>query len=117
MKLILTLLSVVLLSCCCQSNQKRLPTKIEYMRIGFENGKEAYLQIQGTGIYEIRFNDLRQQVIESPENSCGDSGYETIAIDVSFFSAITEHEYNIKHLGVEPTPIPDTTTPETPTTF
>jgi len=117
MKILITLLGLALLGSCCQPNQKRLPTKVEYLRIGFENSKETYLQIQGTGIYGIRYNDLRQQIIESPENGCNGSGYEVIATDVNFFSVISEHEYNIKHLGVEPTPIPDTTTPETPTIF
>jgi hypothetical protein len=31
-----------------------------------------------------------------------------IASDVNFFSVVSEHEYNIKHLGVESTPPPPT---------
>jgi len=101
----------VLLGSCCQPNQKRLPTKVEYLRIGFENGKESYLQIQGTGIYEIKYDDeLHMQVVENPANSCAGKATDMIASDVNFFSVVSEHEYNIKHLGVEPTPV--TTTPE-----
>lgn len=101
----------VLLGSCCQPNQKRLPTKVEYLRIGFENGKESYLQIQGTGIYEIKYDDeLHMQVVENPAQSCAGKATDMIAADVNFFSVVSEHEYNIKHLGVEPTPV--TTTPE-----
>jgi hypothetical protein len=101
----------VLLGSCCQPNQKRLPTKVEYLRIGFENGKESYLQIQGTGLYEIRYGDeLHMQVVENPAQACAGKGSDMIASDVNFFSVVSEHEYNIKHLGVEATPV--TPTPE-----
>lgn len=104
-KLILIASAILLLASCCQPKQERLPTKTEYLRIGFDNGKESYLRIQGTGIYEIKYNDeLNMQVLEHPENACNQSGFEMIANDVNFFSVVSEHEYNIKHLGVEPTP-------------
>jgi hypothetical protein len=99
----------VLLGGCCQPNQQRLPTKVEYLRIGFENGKESYLQIQGTGLYEIRYGDeLHMQVVENPSESCNGKATDMIASDVNFFSVVSEHEYNIKHLGVESTPPPPT---------
>ena len=99
----------VLLGSCCQPNQKRLPTKVEYLRIGFENGKESYLQIQGTGLYEIRYGDeLHMQVVENPSESCNGKATDMIASDVNFFSVVSEHEYNIKHLGVEATPVTPT---------
>jgi hypothetical protein len=100
----------VLLGSCCQPNQQRLPTKVEYLRIGFENGKESYLQIQGTGLYEIQYGNLHMQVVENINESCNGKSTDIIASDVNFFSVVSEHEYNIKHLGVEPTPV--TTTPE-----
>jgi hypothetical protein len=97
----------VLLGSCCQPNQKRLPTKVEYLRIGFESGKESYLQIQGTGIYEIKYGDeLTMQVVENSNQSCNGNATETLAKNVNFFSVVSEHEYNIKHLGVESTPPP-----------
>lgn len=109
-KLILIVSTILLLGSCCKPNQERLPTKTEYLRIGFDNGKESYLQIQGTGIYEIKYGDeLNMQVVEQPGNSCNHSGYEMIANDVNFFSVVSEHEYNIKHLGVDPTPVTTTT--------
>jgi hypothetical protein len=95
----------VLLGSCCQPNQKRLPTKVEYLRIGFENGKEYYTQINGTGLYKIQYSDLVMQVVEQPEESCERNAFEIIATDINFFSVVSEHEYNIKHLGVEPTPV------------
>lgn len=51
---------------CCKSNTgtDRLPTKIEYLRIGFENTKEVYIQINGTGIYDLYYGDLRMAVLE-----------------------------------------------------
>lgn len=105
-KLILIASAILLLGSCCKPKQERLPTKTEYLRIGFENGTESYLQIQGTGIYEIKYGDeLNMQVAEQPGLSCNNSGYEMIANDVNFFSVVSEHEYNIKHLGVEPTPV------------
>ncbi len=105
-KLILIASAILLLASCCQPNQKRLSTKIEYLRIGFENGKESYLQINGTGLYEIRYGDeLTMQAVEQPEQSCNGNAFETIATDVNFFSVVSEHEYNIKHLGVEATPV------------
>lgn len=101
----------VLLGSCCQPNQKRLPTKVEYLRIGFENGKETYLQVQGTGLYEIKYDDeLHMQVVEDPAQSCSGKATDMIAADVNFFSVVSEHEYNIKNLGVEATPV--TPTPE-----
>ena len=97
----------VLLGSCCQPNQKRLPTKVEYLRIGFENGNESYLQIQGTGIYKIRYDDeLHMQIVENPNEACNGTSTEMLASDVNFFSVVSEHEYNIKHLGVESTPPP-----------
>ena len=102
----LLIILAVLLGSCCQPNQKRLPTKVEYLRIGFENGKESYLQIQGTGLYEIRYDDeLHMQVVENPNESCAGQATQMIAADVNFFSVVSEHEYNIKHLGVTPTPV------------
>ena len=106
-KLILIASAILLLGSCCRPKQERLPTKTEYLRIGFDNGKESYLNIQGTGIYEIKYGDeLNMQVVERPGEACNHSGYEMIANDVNFFSVVSEHEYNIKHLGVEPTPPP-----------
>lgn len=106
-KLILITSAILLLGSCCKPNQERLPTKTEYLRIGFENGKESYLQIQGTGIYELKYgDDLTMQVVERPGEACNGNAFETIATDVNFFSVVSEHEYNIKHLGVEPTPPP-----------
>ncbi len=87
------------------------------MRIGFENGKEVYLQIEGTGMYEVMYDDLVQQVVENTSTACSGEAYNKIASNVSFFSVISKEEYEIKHLGVEPTPIPDTSIPETSTTF
>lgn len=105
MKLTLTILTIILLGSCCGSNQSPLPTKTEYIRIGFQNGKESYLQIQGTGRYEIRFDDLVQSRVEYPEHAC-DYGYEKIATNVSFFSVVSKEEYEIKHLNKEPEPQP-----------
>ena len=105
-KIILIASTLLLLGSCCQPNQKRLPTKIEYLRIGFENGKEYYTQINGTGLYKILYSDLVMQVVEQPEESCERNAFEIIATDINFFSVVSEHEYNIKHLGVEPTPPP-----------
>jgi hypothetical protein len=108
-KLILIASTILLLGSCCP-NQKRLSTtKVEYLRIGFENGKESYLQINGTGLYKIRYDDLVMQIIEHPEHACNEQGFETIASDVNFFSVVSEQEYNIKHLGVEPTSTPSPT--------
>lgn len=110
-KIILIASTILLLGSCCQPNQKRLPTKIEYLRIGFENGKESYLQINGTGLYEIKYGDeLTMQVVEQPGESCNGDAFETIAKEVNFFSVVSEQEYNIKHLGVEATSITPTTT-------
>jgi hypothetical protein len=112
-KLILIASTILLLGSCCRPNQKRLPTKTEYLRIGFDNGKESYLQIQGTGIYELKYDDeLNMQVVEHPGEACNMDGYEMIANDVNFFSVVSEHEYNIKHLGVAPTPLTNTTPTE-----
>lgn len=112
MKIFLIILSTIILVGCCKPNQKRLSTKIEYLRIGFENGKESYLQINGTGLYEIKYGDeLTMQVVEHPEESCNGNAFETIAKDVNFFSVVSEHEYNIKHLGTGPSPV------TTPTDF
>lgn len=108
-KLILIASTILLLGSCCQPNQKRLPTKVEYLRIGFENGRESYLQINGTGSYEIKYDELVMQKVENPESACSGQGFETIATDVNFFSVVSEQEYNIKHLGVAPTPV---TTPD-----
>jgi hypothetical protein len=109
-KIILTASTLLLLGSCCQPNQKRLPTKIEYLRIGFENGKESYLQINGTGLYKIRYDDLAMQTVENPDHACNQDGFETIAADVNFFSVVSEQEYNIKHLGASPTSITPSTT-------
>jgi len=49
------------------------------------------------------------QIIEHPEHACNEQGFETIASDVNFFSVVSEQEYNIKHLGVEPTSTPSPT--------
>jgi hypothetical protein len=110
-KIILIVSTLLLLGSCCQPNQKRLPTKIEYLRIGFENGKESYLQINGTGLYGIKYGDeLTMQVVEQPGQSCSGDAFETIAKEVNFFSVVSEHEYSIKHLGVEATPVTNQTT-------
>jgi len=110
-KIILTVSTLLLLGSCCQPNQKRLSTKIEYLRIGFENGKESYLQINGTGLYGIKYGDeLTMQVVEQPGESCNGDAFETIAKEVNFFSVVSEHEYSIKHLGAEATPVTNQTT-------
>lgn len=95
MKTFVLLVTILLICGCDCDSQQRLPTKNEFIRVGFIDGKESCIQIKGTGVYEIRYDDLVQQIIENPEQSC-ESGYEKIATDVRFFSVITEHEYNIK---------------------
>jgi hypothetical protein len=50
------------------------------------------------------------QVVENPSESCNGKSTEMLASDVNFFSVVSEHEYNIKHLGVEPTPVETQTT-------
>jgi len=111
MKIFLIILSTIILVGCCKSNTgtDRLPTKIEYLRIGFENTKEVYIQINGTGIYDLYYGDLRMAVLENPELACS-GGYEKIANDVTFYSVVSESEYNSKHLNIETTPTPE---PET----
>lgn len=107
-KILLIALTLFILGCGQPLNQlPSLPTKTEYLRIGFSNGKEIYLQVNGTSRYTILYDDLYLQLSE--KNSCGECRKDKIATDVTYFTIVSEQEYNIKHLGIN---APITTTPE-----
>lgn len=95
-KLLTTLLVLLSLTSCCTKTNKKLPTKVEYLRVGFESGKEAYLRVSGTGIYKIIYDDELAQQNYEEAISCNRDNYQTIATNVAYFSVITEEEYNKK---------------------
>lgn len=90
-KIIILLMAILSLSSCCNNNKLQLKTN--FLKIGFQNGSETHLRINGSGEYVIRYNDLYQILYENPETVCNSDGYQKIAINVSYFSIITEQEY------------------------
>lgn len=85
-----------LVGCCDDKNNKKLPTKIDYIRIGFDSGKESCIRINGTGKYKIRYGDELVQQVYDETCSCDVEIYQVIADNVIYFSVITEEEYNRK---------------------
>jgi len=89
--LLLTILSITLFGCggVCEE----IPSKINYVKVGFPNHTDVYLRIDGTGKFGIRYDDL----VQNKYNNC--ETYDVIAVNVSHYSIITEEEYN-KSVGL-----------------
>jgi hypothetical protein len=90
---LLTILSIVLVGCesPCQSN----PNTVTFLKVGFEEKKdEYYIRVEGSKELGILYGNLVQYPCINNTNK-----YNIVAIDVSYFSPITEGEYN-KHNGL-----------------
>jgi hypothetical protein len=89
---LIIILSTTLLSCgtVCQE----LPTKVSYLRVGFPEHTDTYLRVEGSGRFGIAYNNL----IQFKHSSC-DNEFEGIATKITYFSVITEEEYN-KSVGL-----------------
>ena len=96
-------ISIIGIGCCkpVPKDMKPLSLKTEYLRIGFFNGKETYLQIQGTGSYSLKYNDLYMNLYDS-KDLCLSSSQEKIVSEISFYSVISEEEYKLKYLEIKP---------------
>ena len=84
--LLLTISSITLFGCggVCEE----IPSKINYIKVGFPYRTDVYLRIDGTGKFGIRYDDL----VQNKYNNC--ETYDVIAVNVSHYSVITEEEYN-----------------------
>jgi hypothetical protein len=89
--LLLTISSTILFGCGNVCNE--IPSKINYIKVGFPNRADVYLRIEGTGKFDIRYNNL----IQMKSDNC--QTYDTIALDISHYSVISEEEYN-KYIGL-----------------
>jgi hypothetical protein len=90
---LLTILSIVLVGCDspCQLN----PSVVTFLKIGFEEKKNEYfIRVEGSKELGILYGNLVQYPCSNNTNK-----YNIVAIDVSYFSPITEGEYN-KHNGL-----------------
>lgn len=72
----------------CGRGCEEIPSKINFIKVGFPKHVDTYLRVDGSGIFTIQYHDLTQQKYRY----CGE--YQVIASNVSYFSIITEEEYN-----------------------
>ena len=97
-KILLLTLLISILTGCSNGGCVEYPSKVNYIRVGCSVGitddvREVYLRINGSGVFEIRYDHLIQL------KTIGCDYYETVANDVVYFSDITEEEYN-KSVGI-----------------
>jgi hypothetical protein len=90
--LLLTILSITLFG--CGTDCQELPTKVSYLRVGFPEHTDTYLRVEGSGRFGIAYNNL----IQFKHSSC-DNEFEGIATKITYFSVVTEEEYN-KNIGL-----------------
>jgi hypothetical protein len=92
-KIILLLIIPSIILFGCSRGCEEIPSKINYIRVGFPEHVDTYLRVDGSGEFSITYDDLVQQKYRN----CSD--YEVIANRISYFSVITEEEYN-KNVGL-----------------
>ena len=94
--LLLTILSIIFVGCeePCTHNQN----KVSYLKIGLKDKEgEVYMRVEGSPDFGILYGDLVQFECNNSRNN-----YTGLAIDVSYYSVITEEEYN-KNSGLTQT--------------
>lgn len=96
-KILFIILSLFIVSGCRNTNCIKSQTKVSYLKVGLKYGNEIYMRVEGSSKFKIRFEDLSQMEYEN----CN-SNYTVLARDVSYFSVITEEEYN-KRIGINHT--------------
>jgi hypothetical protein len=90
---LITILSTILVGCedPCIPN----PNGVSYIKMGLKDTQGVhYIRVEGPKDFSILYGDLVQYKCANSR-----SYYEGVAVDVNYFSLITEEEYN-KHNGL-----------------